>query len=281
MIVVFMETPPMKQGVPLLDDMAILALTRDGEHELREPGTTLSPSQLEALVLIGGRATVAQVLKRAHDMAPDVLRANLTELIDKNLVSVNAGLGGDVIDAGDFFTLGTASTATPEEGVQPHDESGVDAEFLRQNGYYVNMARRQAVKPNRAEGRKLTVLAIEDDPDISKLLQICLKLEGFDTRTAGNRDEVVAAFRLLPLPDLVLLDVRLPDINGFDILAKMRQHQVLKEVPVIMLTAAATREAVLRGIQGGADGFITKPFQIDHLVKAVKMVLGLEDDSNG
>jgi DNA-binding response OmpR family regulator len=80
------------------------------------------------------------------------------------------------------------------------------------------------------------------------------------------------------LPDLVLLDVSLPDADGFDILARMRQHPVLRAVPVIMVTAAATREAVLRGIQGGADGYVTKPFQIHPLVRAVKEVLGLKYD---
>ncbi len=108
------------------------------------------------------------------------------------------------------------------------------------------------------------------------MLQIFLKLEGFETRTASNRDEIVAALRAPPLPDLVLLDIRLPDINGFDVLARMRQHPAMKMLPVIVLTAEATREAVLKGLVGGADGFVTKPFQIDRLVKAVNTVLGLK-----
>ncbi len=70
------------------------------------------------------------------------------------------------------------------------------------------------------------------------------------------------------MPDLILLDVQLPDGNGFDILARMRQHPVLKNMPVIMLTAEATRESVLRGLQLGADGYVTKPFEPDVLVSA-------------
>jgi two-component system, OmpR family, response regulator len=168
--------------------------------------------------------------------------------------------------------------ATAEADEQTHAAADADTEFLRRNGYYVNLARSATVKPDRAEGHKLLVLAIEDDPDISKLLQICLKLEELDTHTAATRDEVVAAFHASQLPDLVLLDVKLTDVNGFDILARMRQHPALKQVPVIMLTASATREAVLKGILGGADGFITKPFRIEHLIKAVKTVLGLKHD---
>jgi two-component system, OmpR family, response regulator len=269
---------PLKQMPPTFDDNAVLALTKAGERELREPGTALSAAELEALVLIGGRVTVAQVLKRGGNIPSDVLRASLNELIGKNLVSVNAGLASDIIDPGKFFSAGTEPISVAEADEQMHAAADADTEFLRRNGYYVNLARRASLKPGPAEGRKQMVLAIEDDPDICKLLQICLKLENFDTQTAATRDEVVAAFRASPLPDLVLLDVKLTDVNGFDILARMRRHPVLKSLPVIMLTASATREAVLKGILGGADGFITKPFQIEHLIKAVRTVLGLKHD---
>jgi CheY-like chemotaxis protein len=267
----------MNQPLSALDDKAVLALTKDGEQELREPGTTLSQAQLEALVLIGGSATVSQILKRAPpSMSRDVLRASLGELIDKKYISTDAVLGDNMIDPGDFFTFDKTSTVTPEVGEQVQARADTDAEYLRQNGYYVSMVRKSAVQPDRAAGEKISVLVIEDDPDILKLLQIFLKLEGFETRIASNRDEIVAALRAPPLPDLVLLDIRLPDINGFDVLARMRQHPAMKTLPVIMVTAEATRDAVLKGLLGGADGFVTKPFQIDRLVKAVNTVLGLK-----
>ncbi|MCX7961833.1 MAG: response regulator, partial [Burkholderiales bacterium] len=63
--------------------------------------------------------------------------------------------------------------------------------------------------------------------------------------------------------------------NGFDVLAKMRLHPLFRTIPVVMLTAEASREAVLKGLRGGADGYITKPFEPDALVAAVKAVLGL------
>ena len=267
----------MNQPLSALDDKAVVALTNNGEQALREPGTTLTPALLEALVLIGGSATVSKILKRApSSMSPDVLRASLRELLDKRYISTNAGLSDNIIDPGDFFILDKTSTATPEVGEHVHARIDADAEYLRQNGYYVSMVRKSAVQASRAEGKKISVLVIEDDPDILKLLQIFLKLEGFETRTASNRDEIVAALRAPPLPDLVLLDIRLPDINGFDVLARMRQHPAMKMLPVIVLTAEATREAVLKGLVGGADGFVTKPFQIDRLVKAVNTVLGLK-----
>lgn len=269
----------MKQTLLPLDDKTILALTKDGERALREPGTMLSPVQLEALVLIDGHTTVEQVAKRARTLPIDALRTSLSELVFKGFLQIGANpLYDDAIDPGDFFTLKTSDTDAPKVGEHIHAEA--DAEFLRRNGYYVNMARSPSVKQHHTDGRKPMVLVIDDDPDICKVLRMCLKLEDIDTRTAGNREEIVAALRTPPLPDLVLLDVRLPDANGFDILTKMRLHPLLRGLPVIMLTAEATREAVLKGIVGGANGFITKPFQIRPLVKAVKTVLGLQHDPN-
>lgn len=270
-----METPIKKTLLPL-DDKAILSLTKEGERELREPGTMLSPALLEALVLIDGHSTVEQVVKRARNLPIDVLRTSLSELVFNGFLRVGANmLFDEAIDPGDFFTLKSGSAVT-EVGEHIHAKVDADTEFLRRNGYYVNMARSPSVKQNRPEGQKLTIMVIDDDPDICKVLRMCLKLEDLDTRTAGNREEILAAFRSTPLPDLVLLDVRLTDVNGFDVLTQMRLHPVLRELPVIMLTAEATREAVLKGILGGANGFITKPFQIRPLVKAVKTVLGLK-----
>ncbi len=272
----------MKTQLFKLDDKAILKLTKYGEKELREPGTTLSPAQLEALVLINGRANVAHVLKQIQSVTPEVLNAAMSDLIVKGLVSFDAAPAFDAIDPGDFFTLGVAGPppTNVSQKIQAEAEADAETKFLQQNGYCVNMARSPVGRQMRADASKLTVLIIDDDPDICKVLQMYLKLEGFETLTAGNRNEILAGLRQAPLPDLVLLDVWLPDANGFDILNKMRQHPVLKSLPVIMLTAEATREAVLKGILGGADGYITKPFQIHPLVKAVKTVLFIKDNTH-
>jgi len=267
--------------LPILSDIDVLALTKKGENELHEAGTTLSPIQLEALVLIDGHSSLAQVLSRVPDAPREALRTSLQELIEKGFVSALAHADSDALDPGDFFTsaISHAHAAVPDDDA--HAEAAANAEFLRQNGYFVNVVRGSKAKREAVKGRKPTVLVVDDDPDICGLLQTYFKLEGLATRAARNRDEIVAELRRSPLPDVVLLDVKLPDANGFDILHRMRQHPVLKGLPVIMLTGEATREAVLKGILGGADGYITKPFDIHHMVRAVKVVLGLKDGQAG
>jgi CheY-like chemotaxis protein len=263
------------------DDSTILVLTREGEYELHEAGTQLSPTQLEALVLIDGRASLAEVVKRAPASQQEAVRASLLELVDKGFVSGRDQLQSDGFDPGDFFTSVTSRPRAVEPGHEAEAEAAANERFLRENGYCVNVARRPEAKRARDKGSRPMVLVIDDDADICSLLQMYLKLEGFDSRAAGNREQIVAELRRAPLPDAVILDVHLPDVDGFDILHRMREHPVLKGLPILMLTGEATREAVLKGILGGADGFVTKPFDIHHLVRAVKAVLGLLEGRAG
>ena len=116
---------------------------------------------------------------------------------------------------------------------------------------------------------------VDDDPNVTTLVGRLLEDAGFAIRTAADRDQTVAALREPPLPDVVILDVMLPDVNGFDILKRMKAHPALKVIPVIMLTGEAKRESVVRGLGGGADGYITKPFERDALLEGVKAVLGI------
>lgn len=139
----------------------------------------------------------------------------------------------------------------------------------------MRIARGAPSRGKLAAGEKLTVLVIEDDPQLAKLLRTYLQMEDFEVRIAATREQINAALRAQPTPHLVLLDVVLPDIDGFEVLAKMRQHDLVKNVPVIMATAKATREAVLAGLQRGADGYVTKPYDMDVLLETINTVLGI------
>lgn len=243
-------------------------LTYLGQRELAEAGTSLSHSELELLVLIDGKATVSQLQASAANSAPGAV----IEVLDKLLRSEHIAL--QEFDLGDFFG---ASVPRESAGEMPSDSaiaSGVSG--LQQDGYTVRIARRPQTEPKLAQDKKFKVMVVEDDQHLAQNMLMVLTHSGFVARVAANREQIVAALRLPPLPDLVLLDAKLPDTDGFSVLARMRQHPLLKEVPVIMVTGSATREAVLKGLQGGANGYITKPFKIDVLIKAVKTVLGME-----
>ena len=123
--------------------------------------------------------------------------------------------------------------------------------------------------------RAKSILIIDDDADLQKLVSEVLSKAGFLTRAARNRAEINAEFNKLPLPDLVLLDVTLPDSVGFAILERIRGNQKITRLPVIMMTGKSEVTDVARGLSLGADGYVTKPFKISGLVSAVNTVLGL------
>ena len=185
----------------------------------------------------------------------------------------------DALDFGSFLAAAPGPSAKALGSARAEASSGTSA--LQKEGYYVRIARRAAALPKIAGGAAPAVVVVEDEPNLAKFLRQYLAFDGFDVRLAANRAEIIAQLSRPPLPALVLLDVMLPDADGFDILARIRQHPVLKAVPVIMLTAKATRAAVLKGLAGGADGYVTKPFEAEVLIKAVRSVLGMPGDPGG
>jgi two-component system OmpR family response regulator len=128
------------------------------------------------------------------------------------------------------------------------------------------------------EARSLRILVVEDEPSIRRGLCDVLTFRGYKVESADNGRRGLEQLTSTSF-DLVLLDVMLPDADGFDILYKMRQHPALSAVPVIMMTGKATREAVIKGLAGGADGYVTKPFEADALLEAVRTVLGLPQEA--
>jgi two-component system, OmpR family, response regulator len=99
-------------------------------------------------------------------------------------------------------------------------------------------------------------------------------LAGFEVRWASNRSEINAELRRGSEIDLILLDIVLPDANGLQILERLRMHPAYGKMPVIMMTGKAAGDDVLAGLAAGADGYVTKPFKMSGLVKAVNQVLG-------
>ena len=254
-----------------LGDTEILAITARGDAELKSAGTSLSARELEILVLVDGRATVAQITKSARGFAAAEVIEVLEGLQRQKLITT--------ADEPSAFDSGFLAISVPPDffkhapGAEPEAETGVAS--LKHKGYYVRIARRAAREREAKPGWQPTILLIDDDPDLVKLMRTFFRFEGFNVREAAKRAEIMAAFRQPPMPDLVLLDVNLPDADGFDVLARLRQHAALKTIPVVMITAEATREAVLKGLQAGADGYITKPFEPDWVVTAVRQVLGI------
>ena len=256
-----------------IDTQDVFVPTDKGSDELKGGSTRLPPDALELLVLFDGKLNLGEVIAKAGNLADAAARRAAQALASNGYIELSRGSLDVEIDFSYFF--GNKPEAPSDAALaSTGSEAGAGAHKLSLDGYYVSIARRAADK-SRPEGASPDiVLAVEDDPEMQRMLRFLLTEAGYTPRVAGNRAEIVNALRTLPSPDVVLLDVVLPDTNGFDILARIRQHPVLKATPVIMLTAKATREDVLHGLAGGADGYITKPFDPEVLMRGVRAVLG-------
>ena len=116
------------------------------------------------------------------------------------------------------------------------------------------------------------VLVVEDERDIAALVAYHLTREGYRVRTASGGEEALEALAA-ERPDIVLLDLMLPGFSGYDVLAEMRRREEWKEVPVLVLTARREEADRIKGLELGADDYVTKPFSPRELVLRVGAVL--------
>jgi CheY-like chemotaxis protein len=155
-----------------------------------------------------------------------------------------------------------------------HKEAASGGAQLQKAGYYVALAKRATSKVPPRNGVRHALLVVEDDPDLSSLLAEIFSVAGFEVRTAANRAQINAEVNKPVLPDLILLDIVLPDADGLQILSRLRSHPKFARMPVIMMTGKAEAADVKAGLAAGADGYIGKPFKMSALVAAVNLVLG-------
>ncbi len=120
--------------------------------------------------------------------------------------------------------------------------------------------------------KKPLIFVIEDDEDINELLVYNLEKEGFSVKSFLHGKDALDALNI-EKPDIILLDIMLPDIDGFDICKSIRSDPKLSHIPIIMLTAKDTEIDKVVGLELGADDYVTKPFSFRELTARIKAVL--------
>jgi DNA-binding response OmpR family regulator len=117
--------------------------------------------------------------------------------------------------------------------------------------------------------KKTTILTADDDPQLLRLVMRNLQLEGYDVLTATDGQQAFDLIEAQP-PDLVLLDVMMPKMDGFTVCHRVREFSA---VPIIIITARGQDQDKVRGLDLGADDYLTKPFSVDELLARVRAVL--------
>lgn len=116
------------------------------------------------------------------------------------------------------------------------------------------------------------LLIVDDEPNIAISLQFLMRREGYDVSLATNGEEGLAKIRQLK-PDLVLLDVMMPKMDGFQVCRAVREEEQLAGVRIVMLTAKGREAEAEKGLSLGADAYIPKPFSTSELVSKVNSLL--------
>ena len=126
--------------------------------------------------------------------------------------------------------------------------------------------------PVASEGRK-RILVVDDETVMQELIRAILERFGFELLPALTVASAVEILRQKPLPDLVLLDMVLPDIDGLELLRQIRETKVFDSLPIIIVSAAVDSDRIRKGLDMGADRYITKPAISHNLLKTVQEVL--------
>ncbi|MBU1670703.1 MAG: response regulator [Actinobacteria bacterium] len=124
------------------------------------------------------------------------------------------------------------------------------------------------------------VLLIDDDPDIRQSVMIALKLEGYEVIAAADAEQGYRA-ATIERPDLIILDVEMPGMNGPEVLKWIRQNPVSSRIPIIFLTGRVDLEAMEETFEGEAQGFLMKPFSPIQLLNKMEAVLRGEAPEEG
>jgi two-component system, OmpR family, phosphate regulon response regulator PhoB len=121
--------------------------------------------------------------------------------------------------------------------------------------------------------RPASILIVEDEPDLAAAIHDALGREGFEVTTATTGAQALAQARAEPMPDLVLLDMTLPDMSGTEVCKALRGDPTTRDLPVVIISARVEEIDRVVGLEVGADDFIAKPFSLRELVLRVRAIL--------
>lgn len=130
----------------------------------------------------------------------------------------------------------------------------------------------------RNDGRPIRALVVDDEPVLAEMISMTLRYEGWEVLTAGDGATAIGIARDSP-PDVVVLDVMLPDISGLEVLERLRDQQ--PELPLLLLTARDSPEDRIAGLSAGGDDYVSKPFSLEELVLRLRALLRRTGVSSG
>jgi CheY-like chemotaxis protein len=266
-----------------MDKTIVFSKTAKGMSEFKTGGKSLAREHARVLALVNGRSSIGDLLNSGALVEGKYAPA-LDALLDHGLIRKFEGARqSDLIewtagadDFADTLPALTVEELSPQESVQVWAQARRGASELKSSGFY--SYGKKTVLSAVSGNIGLKALVVEDDEELAELLVVLLSEKGMQVQVAADVLQALAAIGAGPVPDLVLLDIVLPGApgkDGFDVLGFIRRQPAWAKVPVVMVTSEVSDDQVMRGLKGGADGYIFKPFQWDALYGCIKAVVGI------
>ena len=276
-------------------DSIFFMRTAAGEVSHANPAVTMSPSFRRMLRLLDGTRSLADLAPMFPQLDAADMRMWISELLRQKMIKRAPTLTRsqrmrmrDNAPAKEMQVQKIAEQIRPWLAAKDVESSGPrprPAQLARTarmaaieaSSAAVSMGREGFfVSPEPRVQRALAtglILVVEDDEIQAKIISRLLEKDGHQMRVAHNGAQALAALREKPAPQLMLLDVELPDMDGFAVLEHLRAQRGGKSLRVVMLTGQADRASIAKGVVLGADGYITKPFRPQMLREAVQRLL--------
>lgn len=262
---------------PLPKGERIYRLTEAGAAALRKGAAAgLEQHQRKVLQLIQGDTHLDVIRGWLRHYPNEKLAEWLVQLEAAGLIRSTSADETHDLDFTDHFAAGALRpdiSLTDTDATRLATSTRDAAAALAARGAYLSTERLQHRAPLAKSASEIVVLIVEDDPDQAALAERRLEGAGYRIRTVGTMRGMIEYLRANPRPDVMLLDVGLPDGNGFDILVGIRRHPKLALLPVIMVTVLGDLKDIRKGLELGADGYIPKPYSKTMLADAIGAVL--------
>ena len=260
---------PLVYSLTAAGQAALSAEVKDADFPL-EVGIPADYRRLLSMVEVGGHIEVIRGrLRRFTDQMIDEWLKELEEL-----TMVETHEAGDL----DPITFSGAPlplqpTLSEEDRKRLAKTTVIGGATLLRQGSFLAAERIANLKPLGKPRADTVILLVEDDPDQMALGELRLTMAGYKVRSVDAAKALSRYLRQEGRPDLLLLDVMLPDGNGFDILAQLRGRPEYSTLPIVLLTAKTELVHIRNGLALGADGYVTKPYSKTQLAEVIGHVL--------
>jgi len=252
----------------------VYALTELGQETLTTDASKGNLPQdyrrLLGMIEVGGHEDV--IRGRLRRFPDRLIQDWLKELQDLKLVETH--------EAGELDAITFTGAALPPQPPLTEDDrkrlaktTVIAGATLLRSGSFLAAERIANLPRLRKLPVQTVILLVEDDPDQMALGELRITMAGYQVRSVDRAKALSRYLREEPRPDMLLLDVMLPDGNGFDILAQLRGRPEFSTLPIVLLTAKTELVDIRNGLALGADGYITKPYSKSQLAEVISHVL--------